>query len=341
MPDCPDLLCYSFSIATFLFPVFASYKALKTNDPSQLKPWLMYWVVLACFLVAESWTEWAFVWFPFYAWIRAFTLLYLVLPQSQGARLIYQTRIDPFLTEHELQIDDFISSSHERAKALGLQYIMQAIEFIKVTILGMPRAPRPPRAQNLGLSYAQNLFARFNLPSASTSAPAGEFYGFLSQALSQATAGSSASSRAQPSASSTLVPDTLRGTAERMNYISVQKERLNALIQALDREAGTMPRSPPRSGAVSASSGSSAPSAGARQVGEGLKKSRSEVDFERVEHDDLGEPRGAAEPLRTPGGSWMPWNWSPKGPVHASAAGSRRGEQEGDVARASGVDTGR
>lgn len=50
------------SIATFLFPVFASYKALKGNDPAQLAPWLMYWVVLACVLLVENWFEWLLVW---------------------------------------------------------------------------------------------------------------------------------------------------------------------------------------------------------------------------------------------------------------------------------------
>ena len=51
------------SIATFLFPVFASYKALNSADPALLKPWLMYWVVLACALLAESWTEFILVWY--------------------------------------------------------------------------------------------------------------------------------------------------------------------------------------------------------------------------------------------------------------------------------------
>ena len=53
------------SIATFLFPVFASYKALKGNDPGELAPWLMYWVVLACLLLVESWCEWILVWYEY------------------------------------------------------------------------------------------------------------------------------------------------------------------------------------------------------------------------------------------------------------------------------------
>lgn len=50
------------SVASTLFPLFASYKALKTADPAELTPWLMYWVVLACVLLVESWTGWLLVW---------------------------------------------------------------------------------------------------------------------------------------------------------------------------------------------------------------------------------------------------------------------------------------
>lgn len=51
------------SVASTLFPLFASYKALKTSDPAQLAPWLMYWVVLACFFLVESWAGWFLVWY--------------------------------------------------------------------------------------------------------------------------------------------------------------------------------------------------------------------------------------------------------------------------------------
>ena len=41
-----------------LFPIFASYKALKANDQTQLTPWLMYWVVIACVIVVENFLGW-------------------------------------------------------------------------------------------------------------------------------------------------------------------------------------------------------------------------------------------------------------------------------------------
>lgn len=50
------------SVLTILFPIFASYKALRTPDPAQLTPWLMYWVVLSCFSLVESWSWFILSW---------------------------------------------------------------------------------------------------------------------------------------------------------------------------------------------------------------------------------------------------------------------------------------
>jgi hypothetical protein len=52
-------------VITILFPIFASYKALRSADPSQLAPWLMYWVVLSVVLLVESWTVFIIGWYGF------------------------------------------------------------------------------------------------------------------------------------------------------------------------------------------------------------------------------------------------------------------------------------
>ncbi|KAL1888999.1 hypothetical protein Sste5346_009179 [Sporothrix stenoceras] len=199
------------SIASFLFPLFASYKALNTADPAQLTPWLMYWVVLACVVLVESWTDWILVWIPFYHYFRLFFLLYLVLPQTQGARVLYQQYIHPWITQHEAQIDEFIGSAHARMRSAGMHYLKQAIAYLR-TALGLPAAEESPSAASAasnsggisGQSYTQALLARFTLPSArwpggamgsaaaahagNTSGPAvpssgSDFYGMLATAV--------------------------------------------------------------------------------------------------------------------------------------------------------------
>src|SRR6266536_1221210 len=131
---------------------------------------------------------------PFYAWIRLGFLLYLILPQTQGARVLYESHVHPFLRDNEIAIDDFISSAHDRAKAAGVIYLKHAIELIRQHLLGLPpKDPTPPPTPST-FTYAQSLIARFNIPSArpamasnpisSATSTATDFYALLASAVS-------------------------------------------------------------------------------------------------------------------------------------------------------------
>jgi len=327
------------SVPTFLFPVFASYKALKTSDPALLKPWLMYWVVLACALLFESWTGFILTWIPFYSWIRLGFLLYLILPQTQGAKVLYQSHVHPFLEENERSIDDFISSAHDRAKSAGIIYLKQAIELIKQHVFGLPPRESTPPPTPSAYSYTQNLIARFNLPSARPAFPsnpvsgatstATEFYTLLASAVSAATSASSTQAR-DLSNSGTLIPPTVSGS-DRLSFISAQRERLSILLSALDKEASTLqsegvkPSIPRRVPSMSLDGSSGTDEAG--ESGErpksamsgvsGLSKSKSEADFEKIDAEsgaeDLGYENPRAHTRRSPSGaSWLPWSWGAK-----------------------------
>ncbi|KAL1881231.1 hypothetical protein Daus18300_001082 [Diaporthe australafricana] len=360
------------SITSFLFPLFASYKALKTSDPAQLTPWLMYWVVLACALLVESWTEWFLVWIPLYSYIRLLFLLYLVLPQTQGARIIYTTYIHPYLEENETQIEELIANTHDKMKAAGIAYLKRAIEMFRTQVLGLPPSPAAQQAESTipasqrPRSYTQALLDRFQLPQAQWSGNAGntgqDFYKFLSNAVNAATAavvtsentadksaGAASASRGpgvgafptgDMSASGTLVPPNIQGNADKMTFLAAQRERLNYVLSALDREAAQL-----RTGATtSAQAGAEgtqdnntnveglqpsgdrpATSSSGKSTG-GLSKSRSEVDFEKIEAESGAEDNNNQESAQpTPaasGGSWLPWAWS----ASSSDAGKNKAE---------------
>ncbi|KAK1753973.1 receptor expression-enhancing protein 2 [Echria macrotheca] len=341
------------SIASFLFPLFASYKALKTSDPSQLTPWLMYWVVLACALLVESWTEWFLVWIPLYAYIRLLFLLYLVLPQTQGAQIIYRTYVHPWLHENEAAIEDFIASAHERLRAAGISYLKRAIELLKTNVLGLPPSPEPAAASaaepQTPQGYTQSLLARFSLPAArwpaNTGAAGSDFYSFLASAVSAATsaAGSTTGTDARgapadlASSTSTLVPESIRGTTARMSFIQAQRERIQIVLSALDREATQLQG---ETGGPTDGSGASGERLSTRSLSEqsglsGLSKSKSEADFEKLEAEsgaeEMDEDTGVRRRGVTPnasssgGGSWMPWGWggsnTPTGESSARSSG--------------------
>lgn len=343
------------SIPTFLFPVFASYKALKTSDPALLTPWLMYWVVLACALFIESWAAFILFWVPFYSWIRLAFLLYLILPQTQGANVLYLAHVHPFLQKNEHLIDEFISSAHDRAKTAGVKYLKQVIEFVKKNFLGFPPKEPTPPATPTKLGYTQSLLARFNLPTSKTAptststsssiGPVTDIFSALASAVNAATSLHTSSRglthQLLPSASS----------AERLSFISAQREHLANLLSALEKEAIALE--------TDLSSGSSTPSKvpgmlpeslpsdsdetfeGMRGSLSGLAKSRSEADFEKIEAESAPEdPEIQSGQLGkiASGGSWLPWNWRDqveKAQIHTNMKDADLKESKG---KSSGID---
>lgn len=320
---------------TVLFPVFASYKAIHTSDPAQLAPWLMYFMMLILLTTVENLFDFILSWVPFWSWMRFFLHLYLILPGSQGATFIYQEYVEPFLYHHEREIDDFITDAHERARSAGLGFVQEGIEWVKVHAMGF--APRQSAPQpTAGQSYAQNFMSRFNLPAARGS---DNLYSLVNQALTGATAMYAAGNRdgaaAELNRSAPIIPDNIRNTDDRLNYVSSQRERLQTLLQAFDQEADNV---------------RAQREAGSRYYdGGGLSKSRSEAEFDRIERDEIGQERPPypitppALDRRTSTG-WMPWNWqrgAPPQPEDPLAYGKDHGtSRSSGQARSTGFDLG-
>ncbi|KAI1814209.1 TB2/DP1, HVA22 family-domain-containing protein [Poronia punctata] len=299
------------SIASYLFPLFASYKALKTSDPAQLTPWLMYWSVLICVLLFESWTEFILVWIPFYSWMRLGFLLWLVLPSTQGARVLYEGYLHPYLEENEHAIEDFIAGAHDRFKAAGLKYLKQAIELVRTRVLNLPPSETEEETNATAASaepqsYTQALLARFSVPAtrwaANNAGAAGhDFYNLLAGAVSAAASGKPTDTTTEVSAGRTLIPENISGAQEKISFLSAQRERLAFMLGALDRESAQLQHDEmqrkaggqvPKPGSMSLDGQGREPSRppSGYSVGSVLSKSRSEVDFEKID-----APSGAEE----------------------------------------------
>lgn len=193
-------------------------------------------------------------------------------------------------------------------------------------------APRPSAASSQAYggttgSYAQTLLSRFNLPSARqgfvvpTTAAAGDFYGLLSAALGQVGAGGAGGISREAQAeeigrSGALVPPGLTSAAEKMTFLATQRERLKVLLTALDREASELSQEE----MIERDVETRLKTAGAldEAAGEGLKKSKSEAEFEAIEREEWGSEKPATEreeeqsgrgtsPPAVGAGSWMPW----------------------------------
>ena len=282
----------------------------------------MYWVVLSCFSLFEYWTYFIVSWVPFYAYFRLILFSSLVLPQTQGAKLLYQRYIHPFLSHYEQDIDVFITEAHEKAKKAGWEYLKMAVDWARENMLGQKPKEQPAISQ--GGTYAQSLLSRFNLPSArqGLAAPAGDFYGMLSAAVGQLGAASGSSREAQlesMSRSGALIPEGMTSHAEKMTFLSTQRERLRMLLTALDKEASDLSHEEMIEADVQRRMGSGKGTEGSQ---EGLTKSRSGTPFERIEKDE-------AEDKAAGGGGWSPWNYWNKHPTSPPAKDEVKGSSSG------------
>lgn len=83
------------NVAGFVVPGYYSLIALETaatDDDTQL---LTYWVVFAGLSVVEFWSRAILYWVPFYYLFKTVFLLYVGIPATGGASLVYQNVIKP------------------------------------------------------------------------------------------------------------------------------------------------------------------------------------------------------------------------------------------------------
>ena len=74
----------------FVYPTYASIKALETPETDDDKQWLTYWVLFSFFSLIEHFTDTVLYWIPFYFSIKLGLLIWMMLPGQKGATLIYQ-----------------------------------------------------------------------------------------------------------------------------------------------------------------------------------------------------------------------------------------------------------
>ncbi|CAJ0931221.1 unnamed protein product, partial [Mesorhabditis belari] len=82
----------------FAYPAYASVKAIRTAAKDDDTQWLIYWTVFAFFSLIDFFTGALLKWFPFYYVVKTIFLIYLSLPQTQGALYLYNKIIDPAIT---------------------------------------------------------------------------------------------------------------------------------------------------------------------------------------------------------------------------------------------------
>ncbi|CDR87318.1 related to YOP1-Ypt-interacting protein [Sporisorium scitamineum] len=83
----------------FFIPAYFSLKALESPQPQDDIQWLTYWVVFGMFTFLETFSSIVLYYLPWYYTIKTLVIVWLMLPQTQGAKIVYSKVIRPaFLT---------------------------------------------------------------------------------------------------------------------------------------------------------------------------------------------------------------------------------------------------
>uniref|UniRef100_A0A8R1HXC0 Receptor expression-enhancing protein n=1 Tax=Caenorhabditis japonica TaxID=281687 RepID=A0A8R1HXC0_CAEJA len=90
-----EFVCNLLGIA---YPAYVSVKAIRTQDTADDTVWLIYWAVFATFALIDYFALSIMSIFPFYWMLKALFLIYLYLPQTQGATVLYHGFVDPLVT---------------------------------------------------------------------------------------------------------------------------------------------------------------------------------------------------------------------------------------------------
>lgn len=106
------------NLAGFVVPGYYSLKALKTSTSKDDTKLLTYWVVFAALQIVEFWSKAILYWIPAYFLFKTAFLLYIALPFTNGAEIIYSSVLAP-LTDKFIVVspaDDLLNKVQEKVE---------------------------------------------------------------------------------------------------------------------------------------------------------------------------------------------------------------------------------
>jgi receptor expression-enhancing protein 5/6 len=85
------------SFIGFIYPAYQSFKAIENKNKGDDIQWLVYWVLYAFFAIIETFQDFILYWIPFYFSGKLAFLLWAMLPQTRGAKVLYDSFLKDFL----------------------------------------------------------------------------------------------------------------------------------------------------------------------------------------------------------------------------------------------------
>ncbi|OAF71243.1 hypothetical protein A3Q56_00991 [Intoshia linei] len=112
------------------YPLYASYKTIKTKNVKLHVSWMMYWIVFSIFHIIEFVTDIFFSWLPLYYEIKIIFLLWLLSGTTRGSSILYKKFIHPWFVQKENDIDSYIEKAKSYGYTIFMTYASQIINHV-------------------------------------------------------------------------------------------------------------------------------------------------------------------------------------------------------------------
>lgn len=109
------------SIVGFLYPAYKSFEAVESKNRGDDVQWLTYWIVYAFFSIICVFEPILVYWIPFYFAFKLAFLLWCMLPQTKGAKFLYDKFLKDFLKKNESKIDAALEDAKKNAGKLATE----------------------------------------------------------------------------------------------------------------------------------------------------------------------------------------------------------------------------
>jgi len=110
------------NLVAFVYPAWASLKAIRSENKEDDTLWLAYWVFYGFFAVIESITDMLLFWIPFYELLKM--CFYVYLYQAKGALILYHSFLEPIVVKLETtekKAKEEIKNIKNRSKKMDLR----------------------------------------------------------------------------------------------------------------------------------------------------------------------------------------------------------------------------
>ena len=97
-------------LVKFIYPSYASFKAIESSGDVDDTTWLIYWVVASIFTFGEIYILPFVSWIPFFMLARLLLYIWLQLPFFNGSIFLFRNFIAPFFRKNGSIFDKLLAN---------------------------------------------------------------------------------------------------------------------------------------------------------------------------------------------------------------------------------------